>query len=643
MAPKSKAVPLWNPYETFDVFPNTGSFQCLDSRCLDLVDGEDTKAACARLDKMALKDPSEIGEKSLARLAVLCFCSRHREDPRHEGEILGKVSEWQERIEDVLEESDKESEGEMEEEQEYESSKESEEEMEEEQVYESSKESEGEMEEEQVYESGKESEGEMEETQEGEREVIQLLDEVIELKEQLQRTVDENGMLQQQIAADEQRSRKKQTKMSKKITRLQRQVSEVEEAKDDVELAKTVHAREKERLETELERIQEIAACSREVEIKEVNELKVQLQDSGAQVEEAAGHIEDLKGQLEESITRIESLKRATSEDVREFKSQLDRERELTIELTELTSQLKESNTRLEESNTRLKEDNTCLDESNTHLEEINTSLRESNTKLGESNTYFEEESNRLKEINTNLGKSNTLLEERNTYLENSNTRLEESNTRLEESKSHHEVMERQTIAEIEKLRDQLDKSNTSLGDVRQRSIKEASELRDQLTRCENIIAELKAAESANKGQCEANKSNNVLEVCQTENACGIAGSQQSTDSDDAVEAPMAASSLEENQSTEGDHGLKENLCDGKAASTMPTFVLHTEFHNLRMWRQFSLCGSYVDILFNQRKVEQVGIANPALLDEVLRLRKQARDVDRRLASQIVGLSLVSC
>lgn len=623
MAPKSKALPLWDPYETLDVFPNTRNFQCLDPRCWESVDRKDTKKACARLDEMALedplvlKDPSGSGEEFLAGLAVLCFCSRHREDPMHEDEIMGKVSEWFGRIEDVLEERDEDTEEEMDESDEdteedvegrdEETEEESEgcdeklqEEIEEhDEVTEEEIEGRDEVTEEEMEVRGskKAKKAKKKAKQEEESEITRLLDEVNGLNEQLQQTVDEKGMLEKQFAADEQRFTKKQTTMSKKIIQLQKQVSEAEDAKKDVELAKTVHAREKERLERELDRIEKIAACSREVKIKEANELKIQLQDSSAQVEEAARHIDELKGQLEESNARIESMKRETSEDIRELKGQLDKEREITMVLNELTSQLKKSNTRLEESNISLEESNTCL-------EEINANLGESNIRLG--------------------------------------TRLDESNTRLEESKSHHEVMERQTTVEINKLRDQLDESNTNLGDMKQGSIKEASELKDQLTRCKDIIAELKAAESANIVQCEANKSNNVLEDCQTENACDIAGSQQSIDSDDAVEKSMAASSHEKNQSTEEVHGLKEKLCDGKAASTMPTSVLHTEFQNLRMWTQFSICGLYVELLFKQRKVEQAGTANPALLDEVLRLREQARDVDRRLASQIVGLSLVS-
>ena len=657
MAPKSKALPLWDPYETFDVFPNTRNFQCLDPRCWESVDRKDTRKACARLDEMALedplvlKDPSGSGEEFLAGLAVLCFCSRHREDPMHEDEIMGKVSEWFGRIEDVLEERDEDTEEEMDESDEdteedveghdEETEEESEgcdEELQEE-IEECDKDTEEGMDErdedteEEIEENDEVTEEDIEEhdevteeemevrgskkakkkaKQEEENEVIRLLDEVNGLNEQLlQQTVDEKGMLEKQFAADEQRSTKKQTTMSKEIIQLQKQVSEAEDAKKDVELAKTAHAREKERLERELDRIEKIAACSREVKIKEANELKIQLQDSSAQVEEAARHIDELKGQLEESNARIGSMKRETSEDIRELKGQLDKEREITMVLDELTSQLKKSNTRLEESNISLEESNTCLDENNSCLTESNT---------------------RLEEINANLEESNIRL----------GTRLDESNTRLEESKSHHEVMERQTTVEINKLRDQLDENNTNLGDMKQGSIKEASELKDQLTRCKDIIAELKAAESANIAQCEADKSNNFREDCQTENACDIAGSQQSIDSDDAVEESMAASSHEKNQSTEEVHGLKEKLCDGKAASTMPTSVLHTEFQNLRMWTQFSICGLYVELLFKQRKVEQAGTANPALLDEVLRLREQARDVDRRLASQIVGLSLVS-
>ena len=386
-----------------------------------------------------------------------------------------------------------------------------------------------------------------------ERQMTRMFDEVNGLKEQLQRTVDENDMLEQQIAADEQRSTEKQMTMSKKIIQLQRQVSEGEGAKNDAELANTVYAREKERLERELERIKKIAVCCREVRIKEDNELKAQLQDSGARAEEAARHIGDLKSRLEESNARLENMEQETSEEIREFKCQLDSEREMTMELTN-----------------QLKESNTCL----------------------------------------------------------------------EESKSYHEVIERQTTAEINELRDQLDKSNTSLGDLRQGSIIEASELKDQLTRCKDIIAELKAAGSANIVQleCEVDRCKHIPEDCQTRIACDIAGSRQFIESDDTVEQLKAARLHEKNQLTEEVHGLKERLRNGKAASTMPTSVLQTEVQSLRMWRHFPICRSYVHLLFKQGKVEQVETTNSALSDEVLRLREQARDVDRRLASQVVGL-----
>ena len=422
-----------------------------------------------------------------------------------EDEIQEKVSEWLDRIEDVLEERDKELK--------------------------------------KAKKAKKARKAKKKAKQEEESEVNRLLEEVNGLKEQLQRTVDENGT------------------MSKKMSQLQKQVSEVENDKNNLQSATRVYAREKEQLEREMERIRKIAACSRETRIKEVDELKIQLQDSGARVEEAARHISDLKGQLEECNARIESIKGETSEEMRELKGQLDREREMTMELKELTKQLKESD------------------------------------------------------------------------------------THLEESKSHHEVMERQTTAEIDKLRDQLDKSNASLGIMRQGSIKEASELKDQLTRCKHIIAELKAAESANMVQleCEANRRNYILKDCQTKIACDISGSRQYIDRDHMAAEWKAASSHEKNQLTEEVHGLKEQLCDGKAASTMPTSVLQMDIQNLRMWINCSVCSSYVHLLFKQRKAEQVETANSALADEVLRLREQARGVDTRLASQVVGLSLLSC
>ena len=453
---------------------------------------------------------------------MLCFCSKRLEDPLYEDQVMAKVFEWLDRMEDVLEERSKETEREIE-----------------------------------VRELKRELK---KAKQEEEREVTRLLDEVNGLNEQLQRTVDENGMLEQQIAADEQRSTEKQMTMSKKIIQLQRQVGEGEGANNAAKLANMVYAREMERLERELERIRKIAVCSREVRIKEINELKPQLQDRGARVKEAARHIGDLKSRLEESNVRLRNMRQETSKDIRELKCQLDRERGMTMEVSELTIQLKESN------------------------------------------------------------------------------------TRLEESKSHHEVVERQTTAEINKLRDQLDKSNTSLGDMRQGSITEASELKDQLTRCKDVIAEPKAAGSANIVQleCEVDRCKHVPEDCQTRIACDIAGSRQFIESDDAVEQLKTARSQEKNQLTEEVHGLKERLRNGKAASTRPTSVLQTEVQSLRMWRHFPICRSYVHLLFKQGKVEQMETTNSALSDEVLRLREQARNVDRRLASQVVGLSLVS-
>ena len=509
MAPESETYAFWVSSKMLAVFPNTGFFPCLDPQCHRLVDRMELQPASVRLDMMTLKGPLETAKNTLAKLALLCFCSKHRKDRMHEDEILAKHSEWVFAIENVVEERGKDSEGEVE-----------------------------------VRELKRELK---KAKQEEARVVTRLLDEMNGLKEQLQRTFDENGMLRQQIAADDQRSTEKQMTMSKKMSQLQRQVSEVKGARNVGELANTVYAREKERLERELERIKKIAVCSREVRIKEINELKEQVQDSGARVEEAARHIGDLKSQLDESNARLESMQRETSEDIRELKGQLDKERGTTMELNELTNQLKERN------------------------------------------------------------------------------------TRLEKTKSHYEVMERQNTAEMNKLRDQLDKSNTSLEDLRRGLITEASELKDQLTCCKDIIAELKAARSANivQAACVVNRYNYILEDCQTKIACDTVGTHQFTDSVDAVEHSKAAGSREKKQLTEEVHALKEQLHDCKAVSTMPTSVLQTMIQKLRTWIYFLVCRSYVHLLFKQGKVEQVETAKPALSDEVLSLREQARDVDR--------------
>ena len=66
---------------------------------------------------------------------------------------------------------------------------------------------------------------------EGDWEVTRLIDEVSRLEELLQRTVDENGMLEQQCYTE------KQITMSKTIFQLQWQVSEMEGADNVVGLA----------------------------------------------------------------------------------------------------------------------------------------------------------------------------------------------------------------------------------------------------------------------------------------------------------------------------------------------------------------------------------------------------------------------
>ena len=172
------------------VFLNIGFFPCLDPRCHQIVDLTDVQVVSVRLDMIALKIPSETDQTFLAKLTLLCFCSKHRKEPMHEDEIHSKLFEGLFRIEDVSEERGKETGGEM---------------------------------------AVRELRRELKKAkQEEEREVSRLLDEVKGLKEQLQRTVNENGMLEQRIAADEQRSIEKQMMMSGKIFQLQKQVSEVE-------------------------------------------------------------------------------------------------------------------------------------------------------------------------------------------------------------------------------------------------------------------------------------------------------------------------------------------------------------------------------------------------------------------------------
>lgn len=98
----------------------------------------------------------------------------------------------------------------------------------------------------------------------------------------------------------------------------------MEAAKNDVELTYAVYVREKEPPGRDLERIPRIAVYSRESRIKEVNNLKVQFQDSSTRVEEAARYIDDPKSRLEDSNARLECVKREISEDI---KGQLDGER----------------------------------------------------------------------------------------------------------------------------------------------------------------------------------------------------------------------------------------------------------------------------------------------------------------------------
>ena len=322
-------------------FPNMRFFPCLDPRCHQLVDllDVDIEAASVRLDTMSFKAPLETVIKSYAKLVLSSFCSKHRKEPMHENEIMAKAGDWKFAIKSLLKERGKETTRDME-----------------------------------VRESNK---AEKQAMQEEESEVTRLSDEVNGLKEQLQRALDENGT------------------MSKKISQLQKQVSEMERAKNDLESTNTVHAREKGRLESEMEKIKKIAVWSREVRIKEVIGLKVQLQDSGAQVEEAARHIGALKGQLEESNARLESIKQETSEDIRELNDQLHGERKMTMELNELTNRLKETNTRFEESESdqEIMEQQTIVE-----LNELRDQLDKSNASLGDMRQGSTTEANELKD-----------------------------------------------------------------------------------------------------------------------------------------------------------------------------------------------------------------------------------------------------
>ena len=198
----------------------------------------------------------------------------------------------------------------------------------------------------------------------------------------------------------------------------------------------------------------------------------------------------------------------------------------------------------------------------------------------------------------------------------------------------------------FKELREQLDRSNSSLKDMRQGSITEASELEDQLTCCKDMIAEQKAVGSAYILQLdrEVNMCYYILGDCQIEKiACDIAGSRQLVDSDDAVERLKVASSHEKYQLAEEVHRLKERRRDDEAANTMPSSVLQTEVQRLNMLRHFPMCPSHVHLQSKQGKVEQLEKGEPAPSYGVPRLRERARAIDRRLARQIVGLFLLDC
>lgn len=97
---------LWDPYQILDIYPNDPEFSCVgiafysNARCRwQFFDRSIGRAACARLDMIAMKHPSEVTRESLELLAERVLCHNHQK------QLYEKIEGWERRIAEYLSES----------------------------------------------------------------------------------------------------------------------------------------------------------------------------------------------------------------------------------------------------------------------------------------------------------------------------------------------------------------------------------------------------------------------------------------------------------------------------------------------------------------------------------------------------------
>ena len=94
--------PHWDPYRTLDLYPNDPDFQCIgiakysDARCRwRFFDRSIGRGACAQLDLIASRRPSDVTREMLEVLASTLLCDNHGMQK------YGKVAEWNRMIAEV--------------------------------------------------------------------------------------------------------------------------------------------------------------------------------------------------------------------------------------------------------------------------------------------------------------------------------------------------------------------------------------------------------------------------------------------------------------------------------------------------------------------------------------------------------------
>ena len=106
-------VPMsWDPYKVLNLHPDEHGYTCVgktkkrgNPRCGLAVAVATREKACSILDAMGEIHPSQITQKSLVAVASYTLCKRYHS--KDDDQVLDKVDEWQNKIEDYLDQCDK--------------------------------------------------------------------------------------------------------------------------------------------------------------------------------------------------------------------------------------------------------------------------------------------------------------------------------------------------------------------------------------------------------------------------------------------------------------------------------------------------------------------------------------------------------